>query len=207
MAPPSRNEVFREVTQRLCGDLNISSALEKTREYLATLMPADSLQIIEIDQVAGLVRTVAITASELSNFPTPEDVLRIPRAALTELTRQQRRMGPIVNQLRDIPEFQKMLELYDIPFDVSLVHVELDQGARIAGGVTVSAVGVDRFETKHYEILKGLRVPFTIALSNARRYEQVNQCERAWRKTTANCETSCSSHPARSSESGWAFDG
>jgi transcriptional regulator with GAF, ATPase, and Fis domain len=168
------NQIFREVTQRLCGSLDIKTALDDTRCYLASLMPADAIHIVQLDEIAGLMRTVAFASSGEPSFLPASDVLQIPRTTLKELNDVQRRLGPILNRPCDIPEVAETFARYGFPPDISLLHLELDRGERIVGAVTISAKGVDRYDERHVRLLELLRVPFAISLSNALRYEEVN---------------------------------
>lgn len=170
----SANQMFREVTQRLCGSLDIKTALDDTRRYLASFMPADAIHIIEVDEVAGLMRTVAFASSGSPALLAESDVLQLPRKTLKDLNDFQRRLGPIVNRPSDVPDIAEVFARYGFTLDISLVHLELDRSERIAGAVTISAEGIDRYDERHVRLLELLRVPFAIALSNALRYEEVN---------------------------------
>ena len=43
-------QIFREVTERVCGDLEIEKALLNSMQYLRNIMPADFMYMMIIDQ-------------------------------------------------------------------------------------------------------------------------------------------------------------
>ena len=53
-----KNEVFREATLRICGDLEIETAMVSFLQYIAEFIPVDRLFLQYFDQGLNVMRTI-----------------------------------------------------------------------------------------------------------------------------------------------------
>lgn len=166
------NEFFRQATLRICGNLDFEFAMQECLLYLRSFMPADRLNLNLYDRGLGALRTIAIatpTEARRVNFVQPLDdegrkflddpnlppVLKWNRILMDPVAR------PIVlrtGQLND---------------SIMVMHLAI-KGAKL-GNLVLFAEGQDRFLDDHLRLFSTLYEPFAIALSNALRYDEVNQ--------------------------------
>jgi transcriptional regulator with GAF, ATPase, and Fis domain len=169
------NKVFREVTQRVCGNLDIDVAFRDTRPYLATLMPADSFQLVEFEATTGLIRSIASAVAE--EFQDREMFRHVRLSLPHELFRgtidQADARSEIINSVAEVPGVAMLFDHYGFDPDMSFVRIPLQRSSTRSAMIVVMAAGTNRFSAEHAELLELLRVPFSIALSNALRYEEV----------------------------------
>ncbi len=176
----SDDRLFRELTQCLCGSLELQSNMKNAVGILQRCMPADGLYMGELDHVACCIRPIAWHSS----FPyaplTEGSVIQLPRRLVTQLTGTPHVVGSIFNHVRDDAFIADMHARYGIPTETSEMELELYRDERHMGYAVVKTSGVDRYTDAHLQQFEALRVPFTIALQNALKYEQVQQLRAQW---------------------------
>jgi len=168
------NELFRQVTLRICGNLNIEIAMESCQEYMANIMP-----------VAGMI--LHLFSNDLSTVRTIAHVTRDPDAIkldkVLHLTRKIRdrahrwntmRMDPVTIFARSnsdpIPKI--MSELIKHPDACAIVLRLRIEGNRL-GVLAIYTEGENQYTEKHAHYLSLLHDPFAIAMSNAIKHEAV----------------------------------
>ncbi|MFC1869317.1 sigma 54-interacting transcriptional regulator, partial [Thermodesulfobacteriota bacterium] len=167
------NEFFRQITLRICGNLDFEVALQDCLIYLREFMPADSFHLSLFDRGLGALRTIAIAS--------PAEAKRVN----------------IIIPLDD--EGQRFLDNPDLPPALIITPVEMSplsrpvvvrtglwkehsvmamhlsvKGSKI-GNLILFAKGVNRFTEEHLRLFSILNEPIAIALSNALRYDELNQ--------------------------------
>ena len=162
------NEVFREVTVRMCGSLDIDAAVRNTFPYLASLMPADIFSLNAFDPALRVVRTVATARAEgvPRELLTPRNVQLPP-----ELARDMQL--PLSNRADEDPAIRKILRSLGIHVPLSVLAIPLMRVEGLDGAVSLVALGHDRYEQRHIDLLKMLAVPFGIALNNAIQFQEL----------------------------------
>ena len=166
------NEFFRQATLRICGNLDFEFAMQECLMYLRSFMPADRLHLFLYDRGLGALKTIAIA--------TPTETRRVN----------------IVQPLDD--EGRKVLDNPDLPPVLMWNRVLMDPVARPIvqrtgkwresimvmflaisgtklGNLVLFAEGLDRYSEEHLRLYSILYEPFAIALSNALRYDELNQ--------------------------------
>ena len=167
------NAVFRGVTVRMCGSLDLAAALEQTLGYLRTLMPADAASLHVFERDLGAVRRVAHAPNDEGSAEPPSPLAALTAGAREALDRGSREPVQLVNRLPVDPVSSEVASRYDDARPQSLAILRLASGGERLGALVLRAEGEDRFLPEHGRLLALLREPFTIALSHALRFEEV----------------------------------
>ena len=61
------NEFFRQATMRICGSLNIETALNRSFEYIRNHLPLTEMHLLLFDPGLDLVRTNLVQTIEVKN--------------------------------------------------------------------------------------------------------------------------------------------
>ena len=161
---------FREATLRICGSLEIESAMQRCLHYLSRYLPATSMSFHVYDRDLGIVETIAIATMDscrAMSLRTPlsprgrrqvEDQ-RSTRTKLMERSGDDAVAGPVVRQLgiEDQPGL-----LLDLALE-----------GKFVGTLSVFSEQDITFNHHHVRLLSLLNEPFAIALTNSLRYREL----------------------------------
>jgi transcriptional regulator with GAF, ATPase, and Fis domain len=165
------NEFFRQATLRICSSLDIEKALFNCLQYIRLFMPASMATLGVYEPSAGTLRSFAIVdhAGNKKSLPTT----RLPEEVTREIA-SRIEAGDI--RIVDDVEYNlvtKFLRPYlDLSNHSALVMDLAVEGKRL-GTFSVIAEGKERFTKAHIHLVSLLRDPFSIAMSNVLRYEEV----------------------------------
>ena len=182
---PKTNDFFREVTLRVARRLEVTQMLEDLFSYLRTQMPCDLLQMNYIDHETGELRRLAWV--ELQNgkrishkshtlfaFPAAAmDVIRrgppsgmtLPRVELVNVGDEPPHHPPH-------PAFEEGFKRFLLEgYNVLRVHLDIEH--HHLGVLFVAARPPHSFTPEHARLLEDTIEPLAIAVSNARRYEDL----------------------------------
>lgn len=153
------DDFFREATIRICGSLDIKTALMSAFQYLMQFIPLDAIGLHLYEEGSNFMRSIAkVSESRASIFdritPLTNGPSRIP--ALTK----------IVNHPELDPATKDMLR-HDNPEQYSVLLMKLRLEGRLVGILALRAKGQEKYDDSHAKLLETLKAPFTIALSNA----------------------------------------
>ncbi len=175
------DEFFRKATMQICGTLDIGTALDRCLSYLSGTLPADALSLYLFEEGLGGLRTIAEATAErrASNkiLPLPADARRrianmdVPHA-LIERPGFDPVVMRIVNRPEDDPVINSLGPYFEWPAYSALIMYLTIDGKRL-GTFFLRAEGNDRYVERHARLVALLAEPFTIALSNALRYDEV----------------------------------
>lgn len=155
------NAFFKEVTLRICGSLNIRTAVRNTYEYIKQVIPVDNVYLDIHDEKIGALRFVAIE---------PEDE-NIPIGGIITLEKDvweatKTLKDPIINDIdNEFPLFRKMRNVTGGKESSSLV-VPLNIDDQKLGTLVLRAVGDKVYTNEHLKLISCVTEPFSIALSN-----------------------------------------
>jgi transcriptional regulator with GAF, ATPase, and Fis domain len=174
---PDPNALFREVTVRVCGDLDIERALSSVREFLVKFLPLVDLALFVFEKDLGAIRLVA--SSSPPGAPRfelgPSAMMAVSKRARTELSGTALPDVRIVNRpAADRVTREIAAEIGD-QRDISLLLMRLVIRGERLGSLMLRADGLDRFTPEHAELMRGLNEPFAIALSNALRFQELRR--------------------------------
>jgi len=168
---PNENEIFREATLRICGNLNFEFALQDCLKYLSTFMPADCFHLNLLDKELGLLKTIAIVTSDQAKrvhivIPLDDEGRKI-------IDSHKYMPSLIIDPVEFIPIKKTVVRKTGLWEDHSALLMQLFIRNEHLGNITLFAKGTSRFSEVHLRTLSMLREPFAIALSNALRYDEV----------------------------------
>ncbi|MEJ2041163.1 MAG: sigma 54-interacting transcriptional regulator, partial [Desulfosarcinaceae bacterium] len=161
---------FREATLRICGSLEIESAMQRCLEYLSRLLPATHLCFHIYDRELGIVETVAMATTDNGRAMA----LRTPLSSRgRQQVREQRSLrikvvermgddavaGPVVRQLG--------------AEDLSGLILDLALEGEFVGTVSVFSEPDIKFNHHHVRLISLLNEPFAIALANYLRFREL----------------------------------
>jgi transcriptional regulator with GAF, ATPase, and Fis domain len=171
------NEFFRNVTLRICGNLEIEEGLSACLDYLSRHIPGDTLYLQKYEKDVNAMRLVARArpdkAEKLNTLvPLGEDA----KMALLQLGKVWR-AGElpsvfVINKPREEPVTRRMLSALDEPSS-SAMSLPLVIEDRIVGSLALLAEGDDRFSEEHAQLFAMLKEPFFVAMSNTLKHEEV----------------------------------
>jgi transcriptional regulator with GAF, ATPase, and Fis domain len=167
------NDFFRHATLRICGNLDFEIALQNCLIYLRSFMPADRIHLNLYDRGLTAIRTIA--------FATPTEakrvniILPVDEKGLAFLDDPNRPLTMIVNRpLEDAvagPIVKKTGQFWD--YSSLILHLEI-KGISL-GNLILFVKGNDRYTKEDLKLFSLINEPCAIALSNALRYDEVNQ--------------------------------
>jgi len=166
------NEFFRQATLRICGNLDFELAMKDCLIFLRSFMPADRLQLSLYDRGLSALRTIAVaTPTEASRLNTvlpldDEGKKFLDGPGLPPvMIRNRVLMDPVAR-----PIVQRTGRWND---SIMVMHLAVKETK--LGNLVLFAEGLDRYSDEHLRLYSILYEPFAIALSNALRYDELNQ--------------------------------
>jgi transcriptional regulator with GAF, ATPase, and Fis domain len=177
--PPmiDENEFFRNVTLRICGNLEIEEGLRSCIEYLSRHIPADTLYLERHERDYGAMRIIARATAEKGERMN----ILVPYSEQAKAAMEQAgkawlagTLPPVlvINRPQEEPVTRCLLEALDEPSS-SAMSLPLIIEGHVAGALALLAEGDDRFEEHHARLYATLREPFFVAMSNTLRHEEV----------------------------------
>lgn len=167
----NENEFFRNMTLRICGSLDLETAMRRSFDFLGNFMPLDMMSLHLYDERNGALRTTT-RISRMEN--TTHDVI----TPLDDEGRAVFNNAGIPN-VRIIPEpesdpvVKKLIPSLNLPKPLSALVMRLVIENRRIGSLLLTAGGSGRYSGEHAHLFSLLNEPFAIALSNALTYEEV----------------------------------
>ena len=166
------NEFFRQATLRICGNLDFELAMQDCLIFLRSFMPGDRLQLNLYDRGLGALRTIAVaTPTEASRLNTVLPLDDEGKKFLEDpslppvMIRNRVLMDPVAR-----PIVQRTGRWND---SIMVMHLAVRQTK--LGNLVLFSEGLDRYSEEHLRLFSILYEPFAIALSNALRYDELNQ--------------------------------
>ncbi|MBI4768152.1 MAG: sigma-54-dependent Fis family transcriptional regulator, partial [Deltaproteobacteria bacterium] len=165
------NAFFREATLRICSSLELNKALKKSLLYLREFMPAGSIVLYfynydtgVLEAIAGAGKNINILERRKTQLP-PHIQKKIETEWMDHRIRLIERMGE--NEITaDLTRKVGTADLSGIVMDMMLEGQEV-------GVLAVISDGKNKFKLEHVNLLKQLNEPFSIALTNGRRYQEL----------------------------------
>lgn len=169
-----KNEFFRQATLRICSSLDIEKAMLNCLSYIQAFVPVSELWISLWEPKAGLFRNLAWVTAAGSKKPFPP--ISVPR----EIIRQMESDDLPLKQIKIYNDFgQGAIEKVLFPYldlsNVSFLGVMLVVEGKPLGSLSLITESKGRFTEAHADLISLLREPFSIALSNALRYEELEK--------------------------------
>src|SRR5512135_276047 len=170
------NMFFRQATFQILSTLDLSKAVGRCLSYLSPVMPVDwmGLQLYQADLAS--VRTLVIATKEESKAV---DLFTHIPPELREFIKKNFHSGDAKIFLRSHPDpvLQAVADLFDQQFQkkrsTSAIIMPLILESEEIGSLAIITHGETPHTEEHARLVSLLKEPFSIALSNALRYEEV----------------------------------
>ncbi len=169
--------LFREVTVRLCGTLDLALGLQRVFDLLAAVFPLDDMRVNVLDAEMHAVRTIALAnANEARNLIDAPIVLPLEAEVERELAGEALPDVRVVGRIGDDHATASIRDHYFADeVESSLLIMRLIIDGRRQGVLLLRATGEDRYTADHAELLKMLNEPFAIAVNNAVAHHALEQ--------------------------------
>lgn len=169
----NENLFFREATLRLCSSLDIGVALQRCYEYIRQFMPLSQMILHILDFEQNVLRVVAMVGANLPDGR--EQVLHLPEKGRREAKAYWKtgEVIRIVNQPDPIKINPELLDRLGLNANISYMSMVLELEGNQLGEVGLIADGLDQYSGEHARLLRLLREPMSIAMSNALQYQEV----------------------------------
>ena len=167
----TENEFFRQATLRICSSLDIEKALFNCLEYIHFFVPASKVSLGLLEPSTRTLRNFIIVDHAGNKQALPP--MQMSKEAIHEME-PKAEIGDIrIRYLGGHDSVAKILRPYVELSNHSALCMDLDVGGKRMGTFSVWAEGKVRFNQAHVHLVSLLREPFSIAMSNALRYEEV----------------------------------
>ncbi|GLI33046.1 sigma-54-dependent Fis family transcriptional regulator [Desulforhabdus amnigena] len=166
-----RNAFFRQAALRICGSLDIDKALLSFMDYIRLFIPVSVVTLSMFDPSTGILSNLANVDQAGKKKTLPP--LPLSRSAIQELESALKAGAASLSYWNGQSELVKILRP---DFDLSnrsVLAVDLALEGKRLGFLALYADGNTGFTQEHMELVSLLREPFSIAMSNALRYEEL----------------------------------
>lgn len=164
-----KNEFFRQVTRRLCGNLDLGIGVTHCLQYLSRFLPADGLVVTQVEPELLSERVLA----ESYGFfrPQPEPLLPFSTEEPLSGDGGDLLKTRIINQ----PELHPFAKTYTQLFgdDISFILMPLIHKGTRLGSAFLGLEGKKHFNETHMRLFEMLHDPFVLALSNNIKHREV----------------------------------
>lgn len=172
-----RYVVYREVTERLLGTLDLGKALTDTFMYLREHMSLDEIRVNILDTDVKAVKTVAAIDESGSRMMLEHPlVIPLSKAAFDELAGDT---FPDIRITDDLNADRATMEVKHTYFshipESSLIIMRLILDGQRRAALLVRAQGSCQYGVKERELLSELNKPFAIAVQNAITHHEVER--------------------------------
>lgn len=161
----NENDFFRQVTTRVCGSLDIRTALMKTYQYLQEFIPVDAMGLHLYEPGMRAMRTIAKVGASGSfalNLITP----------LSEDLEKNPELVKIVNHPERDPLVKTMIRQGRASsYSVMLLYLQMEDNK--GGALSLRVAGNERYTKDHARLVSLLNEPFAIALANALKHREL----------------------------------
>jgi transcriptional regulator with GAF, ATPase, and Fis domain len=173
MMSVDENLFFREATLRLCSSLDIKMGLKRCYDYIRTFIPVMRMGLDIVDLEENTLQFVAHVGADLpENY---EQIVQMPEKGRRERAAALKAGEDLRIFNRPDPNLlpQELLERLKQKENYSFMHMALRLEGNQIGYLGLMADGVNQYTDKHARLLRLLREPMAIAMSNAMEHQQV----------------------------------
>ncbi len=171
-----KSDFFREMTMRICGSLDIDQALGQAFDYLARHIPVDAMGLGYSDLDSARIRVLAGVTRKGARPLWNEGAggIALPETAVGHIRTTDWPPFTVINR-SDEPPALFLKTIFPGLESSSAFFLRLDIRQEEVGALLISAEGTDRYSPRHAALIESIREPFAIAMSNARRYQELAQ--------------------------------
>jgi transcriptional regulator with GAF, ATPase, and Fis domain len=199
METPLHANIFQEVTNRICGNLDVSQALYETFCYLKNKLPLAMIFFsrYEIGQTKKSARLIAFANDDGGFFL--DEPIAIKKKDWVYIDRWLKEsIKKTVPWIKDHTHpmninirgrlFKRFSSRYQamIQAPYCTITCALKIKDQVIGNLIMVKEGCDHYNQTHVQIIHAINQPFAIALSNALRYRELEQHHKALQKETTH---------------------
>ena len=171
------NEFFRQATLLICGRLEIEKAMADCIRYLNQYIPADKIALELYQPDFNAMRIIAEATSEGGRktnrlTPIPQEAWDYMLMIWEDFQKEGAMRVIVINQPETNPVGRAMTEDYGTQ-DTSLLVLTLIVERNYFGDVVLESKGKGRYTDEHARLLNLLNGPFTIAVSNYLKHQEI----------------------------------
>lgn len=170
-----KNDFFRQATIRICGDLNIETAMWRCLDYIEQVMPVTGMSLHLFAHDMSTMQTI-VQVTHYKGNPVLDNVIAMPKEAVDVLERKWAKMQTqdvmIFNRPESDPVTHTVTQLVQRP-NTSVMIMRLRMEDNRLGALVMYVEGKDRFSNEHSRLMSLVHDPFAIAMSNALKHEKV----------------------------------
>lgn len=170
---PNPNEFFRQAAIRICGSLNIETALARCLEYMGGFIPVDSLGLYLYDAGLNAFQRIAGVKKHQENVFSPFAPLPDGSKEIWSDIWAQMEDVTIINQPDQKPEIKEAARMYDFELDISLMVLRLELEEKRVGFLLIRTKGNNQYSQSHAQLVRLLNEPFAIAMTNALQHQEL----------------------------------
>jgi transcriptional regulator with GAF, ATPase, and Fis domain len=169
----SEFEFFRDATLQICSSLDIEKALLNCLQYIRTFIPVTHVALGLFDPVShNLVKMLII--DHLGERKSLPPIPMSAESADTLISRATEGGIFTVDRMEDFSVAQDLRPYIDLSNHSAMITNLGIEGRRL-GSFTLLAEGRAVFTREHADLASFLQGPFSIAISNALRYEELEK--------------------------------
>jgi len=163
-----KDDFFRETTLRICGSLQITTALADLFGYFKQHFPIIGMCLSITDDDLGAIRNIALVADNQRDFP--EEIVPLSK----ELWNEVQDWAPRVPHIFTADMDERFAALVKLESKAELV-LPLWIDEKLCGVLTLRATRKEHFTKRLIELLASISRPVTIALANALAHERIKR--------------------------------
>ncbi|SPD72099.1 conserved hypothetical protein [uncultured Desulfobacterium sp.] len=171
----NKDNFFREATMRICGNLDIETSMWSCLEYLEKVIPITGMVLDLFDRELATAHAI-VQVSRYRDNPRLPRMIPLPKSAGAALKRKWIKMHTqdvmIINRPESDPLSLTMTQIVKKP-NTSIMAMRLKIEDNRLGALVIYVDGKDKYANKHARLLSMLHDPFSIAMSNALKHEEV----------------------------------
>ncbi len=168
-----QNEFFRQATIRICGNLDIETAMKDCMIYMQNFLPIKNMELRLFDPGLNVLRSVAMVSSgEAEKYAQMIPMLERDWNERIRWHDEQKGIR-IFNDPSADPEFSEICRKMDLVPDFSLMFIPLKLKGHRIGALSLIANGFGRYTEAHTNLISLLHEPFSIAMSNALQHQEM----------------------------------
>jgi transcriptional regulator with GAF, ATPase, and Fis domain len=166
-----KKEFFLQATLRICSSLDIDKALSNFWNYIRLFIPVSRVYLSMRDSNTGILSNLANVDQDGSRIAFPPT--RLSRAAIQELESAGKAGSIRIDYWKEQDELVKILRPHFDLANHSVIIMDLFLDGNRVAFLGMDAEGETIFTQEHLDLFSPLREPFSIAMSNALRFEEV----------------------------------
>ncbi len=166
------NEFFRQATLRICSSLDIETAMFNCLQYLRLFMPASEMCLTLFELDARIIRNLAWVTQSGSKRHFPPTPMSREAVQLIESVEMEWQTVKIIDETEGELVARILRPYIDLSSRPAIAMILIVEGQRL-GTLAILQEEKGRLSKAHAQLISLLREPFSIATSNALRYQEV----------------------------------